>query len=245
MSYSVILPTLNENDHIEDLIKSISDIFFSQNILFEILVVDDNSTDGTRDTVDAFSKINNFVKIIDRKYKKKNLAESINDGIKNSIYDFIIWMDADFQHPPIYILEFIKLSKQYNTIICSRFLSNSKRYFNDDKIKKKINENQSFFYNKLCNFFLFKDLTDYTSGFICLKKELLNNYSLRGFYGDYFVNLIVHLKHKGAKIHEIPFKDGLRASGFSKTVARVDPRYLYLCLKYFFVLVRNIFIKFI
>jgi dolichol-phosphate mannosyltransferase len=245
MGYSVILPTFNENNHIKDLIKSISDIFFSQNILFEILVVDDNSTDGTRETVYAFSKINKFVKIIDRKFKKKNLADSIDEGIKKSNYDFIIWMDADFQHPPKYILEFLKLSKHHNAIICSRFLSESKRYFNDEKINKKINENQSYFYNKLCNFFLFKDLTDYTSGFICLKKQLLNNYSLRGYYGDYFVNLIVHLKLKGVNIIEIPFKDGLRASGFSKTVVRVDPRYLYLCLRYFFVLARNIFFKFI
>ena len=245
MSFSVILPTFNENNHIKDLIKTISDTFFSQNILFEILVVDDNSTDGTRETVDAFSKINKFVKIIDRNCKKRNLAESIDEGIKNSSYDFIIWMDADFQHPPKYILEFIKLSKKHNAIICSRFLSDSKRYFNDEEINKKINENQSYFYNKLCNFFLFKDLTDYTSGFICLKKELLNNYSLSGYYGDYFVNLVVHLKLKGVNTIEIPFKDGLRASGFSKTVVRIDSRYLYLCLRYFFVLVRNIFIKFI
>ena len=58
MTFSVILPTLNENNHIKDLITSISNIFFSQNISFEILVVDDNSTDGTRKTVDEFSKIN-------------------------------------------------------------------------------------------------------------------------------------------------------------------------------------------
>ena len=74
MNFSVVLPTFNENNHIKDLIESISDIFFSQNILFEILVVDDNSTDGTRETVDAFSKINKFVKIIDRNCKKRNLA---------------------------------------------------------------------------------------------------------------------------------------------------------------------------
>lgn len=244
MSFSVILPTFNENNHIKDLIKTISDTFFSQNILFEILVVDDNSTDGTRETVDAFSKINKFVKIIDRKYKKKNLAESIDEGIKNSSYNFVIWMDADFQHPPKYILEFIKLSKKHNAIICSRFLSDSKRYFNDEKINKKINENQSYFYNKLCNFFLFKDLTDYTSGFICLKKELLNSYSLRGYYGDYFVNLLVHLKRKGVNIIEIPFKDSLRASGLSKTFVSLDFQYFFLCLRYFITLIKNIFFKF-
>jgi len=244
MSFTVILPTFNENNHIKDLIKSISDIFFSQNILFEILVVDDNSTDGTRETIDEFSKTNKYLKILHRNNKKKNLAKSIDEGIKNSTYDFIIWMDADFQHPPKYILEFIRLSNKYNAIVCSRFLSDSKRYFDDEKINKKINENQSFFYNKLCNFFLFKDLTDYTSGFICLKKDLLKNYNLRGYYGDYFVNLMVYLKLKEINIIEIPFKDGLRASGFSKTAVRIDIQYLYLCFRYFFALIKNIFFKF-
>ena len=244
MGYSVILPTFNENNHIKDLIKSISDIFFSQNILFEILVVDDNSTDGTRKTVDDFAKKNEYVKIINRNKKKKNLAKSIDEGIKSSNYDFVIWMDADFQHPPNYIIEFIKFSKEYNVIVCSRFLSESKRYFNDENINKKINENQSYVYNKLCNFFLFKDLTDYTSGFICLKKDLLKNYSLRGYYGDYFVNLMVYLKRNEVNILEIPFKDGLRASGFSKTVVQINFRYFHLCLRYFLVLVKNFFFSF-
>ena len=60
MSYSIILPTFNENNHIVDLIKSISNIFIKQNILFEILVIDDSSTDGTKETVENFSKANSM-----------------------------------------------------------------------------------------------------------------------------------------------------------------------------------------
>lgn len=71
MGFSIILPTFNENNHIKDLINSISEIFLTQNILFEILVVDDNSTDGTRETVDEFAKISEYVKIINRNNKKK------------------------------------------------------------------------------------------------------------------------------------------------------------------------------
>ena len=62
MSYSVILPTFNENNHIVDLIESISNIFIKQNILFEILVIDDSSTDGTKETVENFSKAKKFLK---------------------------------------------------------------------------------------------------------------------------------------------------------------------------------------
>lgn len=245
MSFSVILPTFNENNHIKDLIKSISKIFLSQNILFEILVVDDNSTDGTGHTIEEFAKKNEHVKIINRNNKKRNLAKSIDEGIKRSYYNYIIWMDADFQHPPKYLLEFIKLSKKFDAIVCSRFLLKSKRYFSDENINKKVNENQSYFYNKLCSFFLYKDFTDYTSGFICLKKDLLKNYSLRGYYGDYFVNLIVYLKRNGVNILEIPFKDSLRASGLSKTFVSLDFKYFFLCLRYCFTLIKNIIFKFV
>ena len=91
---------------------------------------------------------------------------------------------------------------------------------------------------------LFKDLTDYTSGFICVRKEILQGYSLKGYYGDYFVKLLVYLKRNNFKIIEIPFKDELRASGFSKTVVNLNLKYLYTCLRYFLTLIICFFAKF-
>ena len=137
----------------------------------------------------------------------------------------------------------IAVSIANEVIICSRFLTDSRRYFGQENSAKEINENQSQFFNRLCNFFLFKDVTDYTSGFICLKKKILEDYKLNGFYGDYFVNLITFLKKKNIYIYEIPFKDELRASGFSKTVIRINLKYLYLCYRYFLTLMKNIFVK--
>ena len=173
MQYSVILPTLNENGHIANLINSIEKIFISKNNIFEIIVIDDNSSDGTIDTVKILMQQNKNLKLKVRTGEKKNLAQSINLGVKLAAYENIIWMDADFQHPPKYIEEFIKKSDQYHAIICSRFLRNSERYFQDDNLDKNINENQSYFFNKLCKIFLYKDLTDYTSGYICIKKKYL------------------------------------------------------------------------
>ena len=62
MSFSVILPTLNENGHILKLIEEISLIFKNQKKNFEIIVVDDNSNDGTYDTVKNFQSTNPFLK---------------------------------------------------------------------------------------------------------------------------------------------------------------------------------------
>ena len=243
MKYSVILPTLNENKHIVDLINSISNVFKKKNLVYEIIIVDDNSVDGTIDTVKNIKDGYNFLQLIVRKNQKKNLAQSINDGIKQSKYENIIWMDADFQHPPMYIGDLISNIDKHEAVICSRFLKKSCRYFNDEKFEKNLNENQSYIYNKLCKFFLFKDISDYTSGYICIKKKIFDNFKLKGYYGDYFVSLITYLKKKNYKIVEIPFKDEERASGFSKTVVNVNIKYIYMCFRYVITLIFIIFKK--
>ena len=242
MSFSVILPTLNEKGHILKLIDEISDTFEKKKITYEIIIVDDDSKDGTYETVEKYRKNKFFLKTISRKNKKKSLAASINEGINLSQFDNIIWMDADFQHPPKYINEFILKSKNYDAIIASRFLKESDRYFNDPKLNKDINENQSYIFNKLCKLLLFKEITDYTSGYVCVKRFFFENYSLKGFYGDYFVDMIAELKKKKFKVIEIPFIDAQRASGSSKTLVKINLKYLYMCIRYLITLVKS-FIK--
>ena len=241
MSFSVILPTLNEKGHILKLIEEISYIFKTYKKEYEIIVVDDNSNDGTFEIVKNHQIDKSYLKVILRTNKKKNLAESINEGILVSKFENIIWLDADFQHPPKYIKNFIEKSKKYDAIISSRFLDKSERYFNNDKFKKQINENQSYLYNKLCRIFLFRDITDYTSGYICVKKKFFENYSLKGYYGDYFVDMIVNLKKKKINLIEIPFKDEIRASGISKTVVKINIKYIYICFRYFVTLIKSFF----
>ena len=243
MSYSVILPTLNEAGHIADLIKKINSVFLEINEKFEIIVVDDSSSDGTdklcNEMVEEFK---NF-KFFSRKGLKKNLANSISLGIQKSIYENIIWMDADFQHPPDFFKLFHKYHDKYDVLIFSRFLKDSVRYFENEKFTKEMNENQSVFFNKLCNFFLYKDITDYTSGYICVKKKIFDNYQLKGYYGEYFIDLIVHCKSKKLLIKELPFIERKRVTGLSKTFPSFTYRYIILLYKYFICLMKNILKK--
>ena len=245
MGYSLILPTLNEKNHIIKLIDEISNIFILSKKEYEIIIVDDNSDDGTIEVIKNHIKTRNKVKLFIRTNQKKNLAKSINLGIQKSIFENVIWMDADFQHPPEYINEFIIRSESYDLILCSRFLNESKRYFEKNLDAKELNENQSIFFNKLFNFFLYKDLTDYTSGFICIKKNIFNSYNLKGHYGDYFVDLLVHCKKLNKKIIEIPFIERVRSTGKSKTVINFSFAYIYTCFNYFLSFVKNMFKKII
>ena len=206
MNYSVILPILNEKGHIIELIKKIRFIFSEIHQEYEIILVDDGSMDGTIDLVKNMEKDYDNIKLFVRQGLKKNLANSINLGIQKSKYENIIWMDSDFQHPPDYIKLFHDYQKKYDLIVFSRFLKNSIRYFEIDKSKKELNDNQSFFYNKLCNIFLYRDITDYTSGFVCVKRKVFENYKLKGNYGDYFVNFVVYCKLNNYSIIELPFR---------------------------------------
>ena len=153
-------------------------------------------------------------------------------------------MDADFQHPPEFFKQFHEKQKKYDVVIFSRFLKDSIRYFETAKYKKEINENQSVFFNKLCNFFLYKDITDYTSGFICVKKKFLDDYQLKGYYGEYFIDFIVYCKSKKLSILELPFVERKRVTGFSKTYPSFSFRYLILLFKYFICLIKNIIKRF-
>ena len=243
MSFSVILPTLNEAGHIVQLVKSIGKVM--SNYKYEIIIVDDSSTDLTPDLCLKLKKRNKKVNFISRKGLKRNLAESINLGIKKSKFENIVWLDADFQHPPQYIKKFTEYQNNYDVIIFSRFLPKSKRYFINKKFKKEINENQSIFFNKLCKFFLFNDITDYTSGFICIKRNILKNYMLKGYYGEYFISLITHCKLERKKIKELPYIEKARYSGTSKTVPEISYKYFILFYKYTLCLIINIFKKYL
>tara|TARA_B100000795_G_C22709448_1_gene402935 strand:- start:134 stop:886 length:753 start_codon:yes stop_codon:yes gene_type:complete len=243
MSYSIILPTLNEEGHIIDLIKEIAKNFIDQQSVFEIIIVDDNSTDGTIEKISNFIKTSNIEIKLYVRNEKKNLAASINFGIDKSKYENIIWMDADFQHPPVFLKLFQKHQSKYDIVIFSRFLKNSIRYFENEKFKKDYNQNQSVFFNKLCNRILYRELTDYTSGFICIKKKIFENYELKGYYGEYFIDLLIYCKFKNFTIIELPFVERERYSGISKTFPNFSFNYLILLYVYFLSLMKNFFKK--
>lgn len=240
-TYSIILPTYNEVGHIEQLINDIYIIFIKKKLDFEIIIVDDGSNDGTIDKVKNLkNKIKNL-ELITRLDKTNSLVDSINDGISFSKFDNIIWFDADYSHPPKYLIEMINKKETVNCdlIFYSRFLKESKRYFDNNNKKKKTIDKLSVYLNKMCNFFLYGDLYDYTSGYILIKSDFFKENKLKGYYGDYFITLLVDAKLNNLKIIELPFNELDRRSGVSKTTGNK----LNLIIKCFFYLL-SIFYNF-
>jgi dolichol-phosphate mannosyltransferase len=212
---SVILPTYNEKDNIIYLINSIIKIFDELgDIQYEIIVVDDNSPDGTSKEVNN-NKNNENVKVITRR-KERGLAGAIKTGIINSTGEHIIVMDTDLSHPPEFIKTLINTLFDLNLdiVIASRYIQGGKM------LTSKYKYILSNFMNYLVGIIINLKLKDLTGGFFIMKKSILNSIDIDKVfigYGDYFFRLFYALKEVRYSYKEIPFTYEHRRSGESKT----------------------------
>jgi len=170
----VIIPTYNEKENIEAIIKAV----FSQEKQFDILVVDDSSPDGTSEIVSNLQRefSNLFLEI---RKKKNGLGAAYIHGFKWALsknYDYIIEMDADFSHNPkdlIYLYNACAIDGA-DFSIGSRYLNNKINVINWD-IKRLL---LSYFASKYVKIITQIPIYDTTAGFVCYKSNVLKNIEL-------------------------------------------------------------------
>jgi len=159
---------------------------------------------------------NFFIKIIMRK-GKTGLISALQDGIKSSMSDYIIIMDADLSHSPSYLNNLIKEIKtsKSDIVIASRYLKNGKII---GWPKKRI------FYSKAATFisksvFKLNNITDPMSGFFIIKRDTLKNIKFNT--SGYKILLEILVKSKNIKSKEIPYTFINRKNGSSKLSHKV------------------------
>ncbi|MFH1456497.1 MAG: polyprenol monophosphomannose synthase [Patescibacteria group bacterium] len=239
---SIILPTYDERENIIDLILAINNYVKDDR---EIIVVDDNSPDGTSQIVEEFikqGKVENL-RLITRK-KNKGLTNSIWEGIQNAKGEIVVWMDCDFSMPPELIPKLIeKINEGYDISVGSRFVKGGS--FKKDT-KNSGDSWLAVILSRLMNVFIWITLDskfkDYTSGFIAIKKEIFKKIQLRGDYGEYFLDLIFRAILYNYKIIEIPYICLPREKGYSKTGQNLFD-YIKRGNKYIFVALRLFILK--
>ncbi|WP_440059319.1 polyprenol monophosphomannose synthase [Thermogladius sp. 4427co] len=123
MKVSIIVPTYNERGNLPILFERIHQALSEAGINYEIIVVDDNSPDGTWQLAEELSSIYP-VKVIKRP-GKMGLASAVVDGFKASTGVYIVVMDADLQHPPEYIPGMIKKLENCDIVVASRYIGGS------------------------------------------------------------------------------------------------------------------------
>lgn len=169
----VVIPTYNEAQNIESLVFQILH-FHPQ---FDILIVDDNSPDDTGRIAEELSKRSNKIRVL-HQARKVGLGRAYIEGFKyillqEPLYERIIQMDADFSHHPKYLGDLLKATQNSDLSLGSRYIVNGK-IVNWGIVRRLI----SYCANLYVRFFLGSRVKDWTGGFRCFKREVLDSIEL-------------------------------------------------------------------
>jgi len=224
----VIIPTYNEKENIREIINKILNL----GIELDILVVDDNSPDGTHQIVREISEKDKRVNLLLRK-KKEGLGVAYREGFKWAVernYDLIIHLDADFSHNPDEIPNFIKkINEGYDVVVGSRYL-NGVTVINWP-LKRLL---LSYFANLYARIVTGVRVKDLTSGYKAFKKEVLMNIPWKevssGGYG-FQIETVYYPYRMGYKVCEIPIVFIERRKGESKMSKKIVFEAFFLVLK--------------
>ncbi len=228
MKTLVIIPTYNERENIVGIINKILNL----GIELDILVVDDNSPDGTYKLVEEIVKKDKRVNLLLRK-KKEGLGIAYRDAFKWALeksYEIIIHLDADFSHDPEEIPNFIKKIKEgYSVVVGSRYL-NGVAVVNWP-LKRLL---LSYFANLYARVVTGVNIKDLTSGYKAFAKEVLLNIPWKeisaGGYG-FQIETVFYPYKMGYKVCEIPIIFVERKKGKSKMSRKIVIEAFFLVLK--------------
>jgi dolichol-phosphate mannosyltransferase len=211
---SVILPTYNEKDNVEPLIQT---VFRHTPVRTEVIVVDDDSPDGTWRLVERLAKKDKNIRLL-RRTGERGLTSALREGIRLSRGRICVWMDCDLSMPPEKIPELLAKVKQGNDIaVGSRYLPGGGVEIisgGPDSLTAYI---FSLLLNRYLRFVLGSWFTDWTSGFIAVRRKVLERIPLRGGYGEYFIDLVYRARKLGFRLREIPYLCRARRAGSGKT----------------------------
>ncbi len=227
----VIIPTYNERENIGNLVRAV----FSFYPDVHILVVDDNSPDGTALEVEAAKKeIANLELFL--RTKKEGLGKAYIASFKKVLADpsvrSICTMDADFSHSIRYLATMFSEIGKYDAVVGSRYVPGGgvEGY---KPLRMAISKAAALY----CRMMFSLPIKDYTSGFICVRADFLRKINFEKISASGFAFLI-ELKYllwkKGAKFKEFPILLKNRREGKSKIGKKIMLEGLFLPWKLFF-----------
>ena len=213
-SLSIIIPTYNESQNITKMLDIVS-TSLPPTANAEIVVVDDNSPDGTGRIAEQYAQrsraVGGFeIRVINRR-DEKGLSSAILAGIRASVGESVVVMDSDFSHPPETITKMVEELKKTDCdiVVASRYVEGGS--ITGWPFKRKLISKGA---TKIAQRSLGIKIKDPMSGFFAIRRHVIRNINFDAI--GYKILLEILVKARGAKVREIPYNFTDRRSGTSK-----------------------------
>lgn len=224
----MIVPTYNEAENIETLVTVLRAL--PGNI--HVLIVDDNSPDGTGQLADALAAQDDGVHVLHRA-AKQGLGQAYKAGFREGLrrgYTYICTMDADFSHDPERLPALLtKAAEGYDLVVGSRYVAGG-RIVDSTTARKLI----SYGANWLAHTILGITIRDCTAGFRCYRRQVLETVNLDAIFSNgysFLIEMAFHCQRAGFRCGEVPITFVNRRMGISK-ISRTE------IIKAFYTLLR-------
>jgi dolichol-phosphate mannosyltransferase len=217
MKTLVIIPTYNESENIGRIVP----LVLGKHPSINVLIVDDNSPDGTGRIADSMSKENDRVFVIHRQ-NKAGLGTAYLTGFKFALdkgYDLIFEMDCDFSHDPEYIPHFLDAVQNADLVLGSRYISGV-NVINWPMSRLLL----SYYANVYSRIVTGLPVKDATGGFKCFRREVLEAIELDQVKSNGYsfqIEMSFRAWKKGFRIKEIPIVFEDRKEGQSKMSKKI------------------------
>lgn len=214
----VIIPTYNERENLPRLVP----LVLAQDERLDVLVIDDNSPDGTGDAANEIAAHNDRVRVIHRE-GKLGLGTAYLQGFKWGLdrgYAWLLEMDADFSHDPAHLPQFMDALERYDLVLGSRYLEGRVTVVNWPIARLLL----SYFANVYARVVTGVPLWDATGGFKAFRREVLEAINLDRVESEGYsfqIELSLRAWKKGFRIGEIPIVFVDRTTGESKMSNRI------------------------
>lgn len=198
MKLSVIIPTLNEINTVEELLNQVDEVDLGHDK--EIIIIDGNSTDGTQEVIKDFAKKRDYVTFIAEK-KPEGKGRAVRQGIDKSTGDIIIIQDGDLEVSPFELPTLIEpvASGESEVVYGSRFLKGRGKTPMMSYIGNR-------FVTLIMNVLFFTRLTDIVTCHKVIKRSVLNGVVLQAKSFDFDSEITAKILKKKIKIKELPIK---------------------------------------
>ena len=227
MDVRVVIPTYNERENIALLVEAI----LALPLPMGVIIVDDNSPDGTGQLADSLASAHQAVSVAHRP-AKLGLGTAHIAGMKQALAlgaDLIVTMDADFSHHPRYIPALVAAMQSCDLCIGSRYVPGGGT-LSCAWPRRVLSQGA----NAFARLMLGLAAHDCTAGFRCYRRQVLEKAPLDSIFSNgysFLIEMLYHCQHLGARIGEVPIVFENRRRGQSKISRREILNALYTVVR--------------